>query len=192
MNILKKPIDYEGLEEELEEALKEDTLYELRNSAKLRAIEQRVPTYEHFRQMVNGAHLKPLEPKDKAEKTKISWNRESRNFGFKNFEEKKGLMGVKNCLKVGEKAKLREMFKIELPVDVLGEFLSVCLENFDGNSEKIVEILQEISECRRFQLTATFMNESDKLTCQKLFCRLVSEGSSVDKLADKFHVNFKE
>lgn len=53
MNILKKPIDYEGLEEELEEALKEDTLYELRNSAKLRAVEQRVPTYEHFRQMAS-------------------------------------------------------------------------------------------------------------------------------------------
>ncbi|CAD6220339.1 GSCOCG00005010001-RA-CDS, partial [Cotesia congregata] len=139
MNILKKPIDYEGLEEELEEALKEDNLYELRNSAKLRAVEQRVPTYEHFRQMVNGAHLKPLEPKDKSEKTKINWNRESRNLGIKNFEEKR-LDGCDKLSKSGRdffeefgqygynkfdvlydnRAKLREMFKIELPADVLG------------------------------------------------------------------------
>ena len=31
------------------------------NDAKFRAIEQRVPTYEDFRQMVLGSHLRPLE-----------------------------------------------------------------------------------------------------------------------------------
>lgn len=52
MSILKNKINYEGLEEELEEALKEDSLYQLRNKAKIRAIEQSVPTYEDFRQIV--------------------------------------------------------------------------------------------------------------------------------------------
>lgn len=53
MSVLKRPINYIGLEDELEESLKADTEYQLKNDAKLRAIEQNVPTYEHFRQMVN-------------------------------------------------------------------------------------------------------------------------------------------
>jgi len=52
MSALKAPIDYKRLEEELYAALAADKLYKLQNDAKIRAIEQAVPTYEHFRQMV--------------------------------------------------------------------------------------------------------------------------------------------
>ena len=52
MSVLKAPIDYKRLEEELYAALAADKLYKLQNDAKIRAIEQAVPTYEHFRQMV--------------------------------------------------------------------------------------------------------------------------------------------
>lgn len=52
MSILEKPIDYESLEGELHDAIKADALYQLQNDAKLRAIEQRVPTYDQFKDMV--------------------------------------------------------------------------------------------------------------------------------------------
>lgn len=52
MSALKAPIDYKCLEEELHAALTADELYKLQNDAKIRAVEQGVPTYEHFRQMV--------------------------------------------------------------------------------------------------------------------------------------------
>lgn len=52
MSGLKAPIDYRNLEKELHAALAADELYKLQNDAKIRAIEQTVPTYEHFRQMV--------------------------------------------------------------------------------------------------------------------------------------------
>jgi len=52
MSALKAPIDYRSLEEELHAALAADELYKLQNDAKIRAIEQSVPTYEHFRQLV--------------------------------------------------------------------------------------------------------------------------------------------
>lgn len=59
MSALKIPINYKDLEEELNETLAADELYKLQNGAKIRAIEQRVPTYEHFRQMViNIGHIK--------------------------------------------------------------------------------------------------------------------------------------
>lgn len=52
MSVLKAPIDLKSLEEELQAALAADELYKLQNDAKIRAVEQGVPTYEHFRQMV--------------------------------------------------------------------------------------------------------------------------------------------
>ncbi|KAF5400258.1 Coiled-coil domain-containing protein [Paragonimus heterotremus] len=45
-------------------AVAKDTRYWLENDTKIRAVEQGVPTYEHFRQLVAGCHLRPL---DKAE-----------------------------------------------------------------------------------------------------------------------------
>ncbi|XP_047347674.1 coiled-coil domain-containing protein 103 [Vespa velutina] len=74
MSILKSPIDYKILQDELYEELKANELYKLQNDAKIRAMEQGVPTYEHFRQMVNGAHLKPLESKDIKSKSAVLWN----------------------------------------------------------------------------------------------------------------------
>lgn len=52
MNVLENPIDYESLEGELHDAIRADALYKLQNDAKIRAIEQRVPTYDHFKDMV--------------------------------------------------------------------------------------------------------------------------------------------
>ncbi|XP_071568371.1 dynein axonemal assembly factor 19 [Temnothorax nylanderi] len=74
MSALKTPIDHRNLEEELHAALAADELYKLQNDAKIRAVEQAVPTYEHFRQMVNGAHLKPLDRDDMKPKIGVQWN----------------------------------------------------------------------------------------------------------------------
>ncbi|XP_029159408.1 coiled-coil domain-containing protein 103 [Nylanderia fulva] len=74
MSALKAPVDYKRLEEELHAALAEDELYKLQNDAKIRAVEQGTPTYEHFRQMVNGAHLKSLDRNDMKPKIGVQWN----------------------------------------------------------------------------------------------------------------------
>ncbi|EFN81069.1 Coiled-coil domain-containing protein 103 [Harpegnathos saltator] len=74
MSALRAPMDYKSLEEELHAALAADELYKLQNDAKLRAVEQGVPTYEHFRQMVNAAHLKPLDRNDVKPKIGVQWN----------------------------------------------------------------------------------------------------------------------
>lgn len=56
-DMLKRQIDYKALEMELGEALKADELYKLQNDAKIRAVTQGVPTYDHFREMVFRASL---------------------------------------------------------------------------------------------------------------------------------------
>ncbi|XP_051173108.1 coiled-coil domain-containing protein 103 [Leptopilina boulardi] len=74
MSILNEKINYKALEEELHQAIKDDELYQLQNNAKFRAIEQKVPTYKDFQEMVNAAHLKPLTNSEKRNKILISKN----------------------------------------------------------------------------------------------------------------------
>ncbi|XP_063714465.1 coiled-coil domain-containing protein 103-like [Symsagittifera roscoffensis] len=57
--------NFDRLERELEETVAKEKQYWLENDAKIRAVKQGVPTYDHFRELVNGAHLKPLEKGEK-------------------------------------------------------------------------------------------------------------------------------
>ncbi|XP_076399572.1 dynein axonemal assembly factor 19 isoform X2 [Peromyscus maniculatus bairdii] len=68
-------INFKTLEKELQAALAADEKYKRENAAKLRAVEQRVPSYEEFRGIVLASHLKPLEQKDKVRgKRTVPWN----------------------------------------------------------------------------------------------------------------------
>ncbi len=57
-------IDFSKLEKELSAAVEADNKYSRENAAKFRAVEQRVGSYEEFRDIVLASHLKPLERKD--------------------------------------------------------------------------------------------------------------------------------
>ena len=57
-------IDFRKLEKELALAVEADEKYLRENDAKFRAVNQRVGSYEEFRDIVGAAHLKPLERKD--------------------------------------------------------------------------------------------------------------------------------
>lgn len=57
-------IDFRKLEKELSLAVEADAKYDRENSAKFRAVEQRVSSYEEFKDIVCAAHLKPLDRKD--------------------------------------------------------------------------------------------------------------------------------
>ncbi|XP_010641229.1 coiled-coil domain-containing protein 103 isoform X2 [Fukomys damarensis] len=68
-------VDFKALEKELQAALDADEKYKRENAAKLRAVAQRVPSYEDFRSIVLASHLKPLERKDKeGGRRTVPWN----------------------------------------------------------------------------------------------------------------------
>ena len=73
-------IDVEKLQNQVQKEVLAEQKYWRENDAKLRAIEQRVPTYEDFRQIVLASHLKPLDKGEtlRDEKGQIStkkvWN----------------------------------------------------------------------------------------------------------------------
>lgn len=65
-------INLEKLQTQVEKEILAERKYLRENDAKLRAVEQRVPTYEDFRQMVLASHLKPL---DKGETLRDNMNK---------------------------------------------------------------------------------------------------------------------
>lgn len=58
-------IDFIKLEKEFSRAVEADAKYQRENAAKFRAVEQRVGSYEEFKDIVAASHLKPLEKKDR-------------------------------------------------------------------------------------------------------------------------------
>lgn len=67
-------INFNDLHEELKKAIDKDKRYWLENDAKLRAVNQRVPTYEAFSDMVKASHLKPIEHKNLQPRKGCIWN----------------------------------------------------------------------------------------------------------------------
>lgn len=66
-------IDSNQLEARLRAGIEADRRYAAENSAKLRAI-QSTPSYDEFRQLVLGAHLKPVDRNDKNKVKPSIWN----------------------------------------------------------------------------------------------------------------------
>ncbi|KDR16713.1 coiled-coil domain-containing protein 103-like isoform X2 [Zootermopsis nevadensis] len=58
-------INFIALETELHAAIEEDAKYWRENDAKLKAVEQRVATFDEFRDLVKASHLKPLDRTEK-------------------------------------------------------------------------------------------------------------------------------
>ena len=68
---------------------------------------------------------------------------------------------------------LRTIFKAEISMGHLGEFLVTlhnCLDEKDTN--KIVDILQQLSRTSRFNLSLKFLGEEEKVVASKLFKQL--------------------
>ncbi|KAL1460937.1 hypothetical protein WDU94_012873 [Cyamophila willieti] len=71
-------INVKELEEQLESAIQADRKYWQQNEAKLKAVTDHVETYDEFKNLVDAAHLKPLDKSDKLNRDKLGqtiWNK---------------------------------------------------------------------------------------------------------------------
>lgn len=68
-------IDFRALEKELKGCVRAEERYQRENCAKLRAVSQRVNSYDEFRSLVLASHLRPLDKHDKqGAPRKQPWN----------------------------------------------------------------------------------------------------------------------
>ncbi|XP_031456729.1 coiled-coil domain-containing protein 103 [Phasianus colchicus] len=193
-------VDMGALRAELRAALEADERRERENSAKLRAVRQRVGSYEQFRDIVLASHLRPLEKKDKmGNKRNVLWNpcaghsRGQQAAEVEIPQELEQLPGTsaefyrdwRRCLKSGkekyqlllklEGKALSRIFQAELGFGLLGEFLTVLAENVcHEDRDAVLQILQSLSGTKRFGLNLDLLSTSEKESTRDLFKKLQS------------------
>ncbi|NWY49469.1 CC103 protein, partial [Chionis minor] len=193
-------LDPAVLERELRAAVAADEKRERENDAKLRALRQRVPSYEEFRNIVLASHLKPLEKKDKmGERKNVLWNpcaarvKAPQASDVEIPQEMDRLPGTsaefyrdwRRCLKSGKEKyqfllelggkALGRIFQADLGFGLLGEFLTVLAENVrHEDREAVLQILQSLSGTKRFGLNVDLLGELEKESSRHLFSKLQS------------------
>ncbi|XP_064329053.1 coiled-coil domain-containing protein 103 [Phalacrocorax carbo] len=193
-------LDAAALERELRAAVAADERRERENDAKLRALHQRVPSYEEFRNIVLASHLKPLEKKDKmGKRMNVLWNpcaartKAPQASDMEIPQELDQLPGTsaefyrdwRRCLRSGKEKyqlllelggkALGRMFQADLGFGLLGEFLTVLAEHVcHEDRDAILQILESLSRTKRFGLNVDLLSESEKESSRDLFRKLQS------------------
>lgn len=193
-------IDFRKLEKELSAAVEADAKYWRENDAKLRAVEQRVETYEEFKGIVAAAHIKPLDKKDKIseiEKLQAPWNphataKDGKGIKSEPLEEDKSKIPKNGhefardwkrycktnsdkydfLIRIGGE-QLGIIFKLEIAFGLLGDILVAMEECFiPSDVDVVVSILDSLSKADRFALSLDFLSTVEKDCCQKLFLKM--------------------
>uniref|UniRef100_A0A8C5P372 Coiled-coil domain containing 103 n=1 Tax=Jaculus jaculus TaxID=51337 RepID=A0A8C5P372_JACJA len=198
-------IDFKALEKELQAAIAADEKYQRENAAKLRAVEQRVPSYEEFRGIVLASHLKPLERKDKLERKRtVLWNshatrgktfqdvttelsQEKAPFQPENSAEfyrdwrrhlRSGLERYQTLLQLGG-TKLGHLFQTDVGFGLLGELLVTLADHVMPSDRAVVlEILHSLANTGRFTLNLSLLSQVERESCQSLFQKLQAMGDA--------------
>ncbi|XP_026954777.1 coiled-coil domain-containing protein 103 isoform X3 [Sagmatias obliquidens] len=197
-------IDFKALEKELQAALAADEKYKRENAAKLRAVEQRVASYEEFRGIVLASHLKPLEPKDKiGGKKTVPWNchtiqgRPSQDETTEISPEKTRLQPETSAefyrdwrryLRSGSERyeallqlggpKLGRLFQMDVGFGLLGEMLMALADHVRPADRWVVlGILRSLAGTGRFTLNLSLMSHAERESCRALFQKLQAMGT---------------
>ncbi|XP_007953438.1 coiled-coil domain-containing protein 103 [Orycteropus afer afer] len=192
-------IDFKALEKELQAALAADEKYKRENAAKLRAVEQRVASYEEFRGIVLASHLKPLEQKDKmGGKRTMPWNcyttqeSTSQNEATEIFQEKtllqpetsaefyrnwrrhlqSGPERYQALLQLGG-PKLGRLFQTDVGFGLLGELLVALADHVrPPDWVAVLGILHSLASTGRFTLNLSLLSHAERESCKSLFQKL--------------------
>ncbi|XP_027729147.1 coiled-coil domain-containing protein 103 [Vombatus ursinus] len=197
-------IDFRALEKELQAALAADEKYRRENAAKFRAVEQKVASYEEFRDIVLASHLKPLARKDKMSvKKTVLWNchvtsttaqtgvtqeestyisqrgdcqPETSSDFYRAWRHylQSGAERYQALLQLGA-PNLGHLFRVDVGFGLLGELLMTLAENFKpADRAAVLEILHSLSKTGRFGLNLSLLSNAERESCQKLFQKLQS------------------
>ncbi|XP_071112227.1 dynein axonemal assembly factor 19-like [Haliotis cracherodii] len=198
--------DFNKLERELKAAVTADEKYTRENDAKIRAVHQKVASYDEFREIVMASHLKPLEKGDKIEGKFVQpWNmhadKKKHPQHSKDSETKEGPTKVPQnsqefvrewrrlaldkkyhfLTEIGPE-KLENIFKPEISFGLLGDFLVVLLEGSQEELHIVLNILEAFSRTNRFSLSFQFMSSREKEACEKLFQKLEGLNECSDRI----------
>ncbi|XP_004458766.1 coiled-coil domain-containing protein 103 [Dasypus novemcinctus] len=199
-------INFKALEKELQAAVAADEKYKRENAAKLRAVEQRVATYEEFRGIVLASHLKPLEQKDKMRgKRIVPWNNCHTSPGHTSQDEATEILQEKILLHPETSAefyrnwrrhlrsgperyqallqlggpKLGHLFRTDVEFGLLGELLVALADHVRlADRAAVLGILCSLASTGRFALNLSLLSRAERESCKGLFQKLQAMGAS--------------
>ncbi|CAF3806296.1 unnamed protein product [Rotaria sp. Silwood1] len=198
-----KPIDLRKLATNFANEKSKEDLYWQRNDAKFRAVHQRCSTYDEFRQIVEAAHLRPLDRNETLtlERKSISWNQSATKDCFSSpetiissesitnhqitfFIPKNITEFIQQWRRISSNMKLdylrrlnnlENIFQTDIPTDLLHELpLLYQLNSSYNDAEVIIDILLNLTKSKRFELIKSFLTDKDKFELDLLFSRLCS------------------
>jgi len=201
---MSKPIDLRKLATNFaNEKFKEDR-YKQRNDAKFRAVHQRCSTYDEFRQIVEAAHLRPLDRNETLtlDRQPIAWNQPATNNSSSspsssseiilpsnnyqiNFSIPKNFTEfIQQWRRISNDQKLdylyrlnniENIFQTDIPTNFLHELTLLYQTNSSYNdAELILNILFYLTQSKRFELIKSFLTDKDKIELDQLFSRFCS------------------
>jgi len=209
--IMKKDgeINFSKLEQQIDTAVAADKTYNVQNDAKIRAVTNKVASYEEFVDIVKASHLKPLEKGDRISDIKVfkqPWNISAGSGeGVRSKPSVLDCGGVKDvnqfnrawkrtCKTDSERysfvlslgvEKIQKMFHAEIGMGFLGEIVAVFNTEYAAeDAEQVASILYILSQCSRFELSLQFLSQKENDFLQELFTKLIDGGNSenVDQL----------
>ena len=196
-----KPIDLRKLAKNFNDEKSKEDLYWQRNDAKFRAVHQRCTNYDEFRQIVEAAHLRPLDRNETLtlERRPTAWNqpaaKDSSNdtilpsesttqqpikfFAPKNITEFiQQWRRMENEMRLNylhQLDNLDQLFLMDIPTDFLHDLTVLYRSNHSSNdAELIVNILFHLTKSKRFELMKSFLTDQNRLELEQLFSRLSS------------------
>jgi len=201
---MSKPIDLRKLAINFANEKSKEDRYRQRNDAKFRAVHQRCSNYDEFRQIVDAAHLRPLDRNETLtlERRSIAWNQPAINNSSSSseiilplesinnhhqiiFSIPKNLTEfiqqwrrVSNDMKLDYLRRLNNLeniFQTDIPADLLHELPLLYQSNSSSNdAELILNILLNLIKSKRFELIKSFLTDNDKFELDRLFSRFCS------------------
>jgi len=210
MTELDDEVDFKSLGKELAVAVAKDQKYKRENDAKFRAINQKVKTYEEFRDIVEASHLVPLDKADKIGGFSYQqWNTVSSN--SKPSEEIRFIPEEKihdfikprttqdfistwkrHCSTLEEKFYylisiekeiLPKLLAMDYPMGEIISALHTC-KNMEELSDDIFRILEVLHQTKRFYLLLNFLSKQETEMLHQIFSKLevCIAKNSVDKI----------
>ncbi len=196
-----KPIDLRKLATNFANEKSKEDRYWQRNDAKFRAVHQRCTNYDEFRQIVEAAHLRPLDRNETLtlERRPIAWNQPAAQDSSSDISlpveptihSQITVVPPKNITeflqqwrRVSIEMKLAYLHRIEnfeslfltdIPTDFLHELTLLYPSNASSDdAELIVHILFTLIKSKRFELIKIFLTTNEKEQLDRLFTRLCS------------------
>merc|ERR1712176_877285 len=196
-------INFSKLEQQIDSAVEADKMYWIRNEAKIRAVNNKVASYEEFEDIVKASHLKPLEKGDRISDIKVfkqPWNidsgsGENAQSGSKSSSEISNVsvanvnqfnrVWKRQCKTSQEQFtflteldcnRIHRIFQAEIALGLLGEFFTVIHEHYiSEKSEIIANILYTLTKCGRFDLSLQFLSQKEQDSLSEIMNNLSSD-----------------